>query len=45
MQSRGRFLAAGAAAGGFASIGILRWPGEAAQFSLKLGNDQRRRTR
>ncbi len=40
MQSRGRFLAAGAAAGAFASVAVLRWPGEAAQFSFKLGNDQ-----
>lgn len=38
--SRRRFLASGAAAGAFASIGILRWPGEAAQFSYKLANDQ-----
>ena len=38
--SRGRFLTAGAAAGAFASIGILRWPGEAAEFSFKLANDQ-----
>jgi tripartite ATP-independent transporter DctP family solute receptor len=38
--SRARFLAGGAAAGTFASIGILRWPGEAAQFNYKLGNDQ-----
>jgi tripartite ATP-independent transporter DctP family solute receptor len=38
--SRRRFLASGAAAGAFASIGILRWPGEAAQFTYKLANDQ-----
>jgi tripartite ATP-independent transporter DctP family solute receptor len=38
--TRARFLATGAAAGTFASIGVLRWPGEAAQFTLKLGNDQ-----
>jgi tripartite ATP-independent transporter DctP family solute receptor len=38
--TRARVLAAGAAAGTFASIGILRWPGQAAQFTLKLGNDQ-----
>jgi tripartite ATP-independent transporter DctP family solute receptor len=38
--SRRRFIASGAAAGAFASIGILRWPGEAAQFSYKLANDQ-----
>ncbi|HEY4440512.1 MAG TPA: TRAP transporter substrate-binding protein [Candidatus Elarobacter sp.] len=38
--SRKRLLALGAGAGAFASIGILRWPGEAAQFTLKLGNDQ-----
>jgi tripartite ATP-independent transporter DctP family solute receptor len=33
-------LALGAGAGAFASIGVLRWPGEAAQFTLKLANDQ-----
>jgi len=38
--TRRRFLAAGAAAGAFASIGILRRRGEAAQFSYKLANDQ-----
>ncbi|HZO94023.1 MAG TPA: TRAP transporter substrate-binding protein [Candidatus Baltobacteraceae bacterium] len=38
--SRKRFLASGAAAGAFASIAVLRWPGEAAQFSYKLANDQ-----
>jgi tripartite ATP-independent transporter DctP family solute receptor len=38
--SRRRFLVSGAAAGAFASVGILRWPGEAAQFSYKLANDQ-----
>jgi tripartite ATP-independent transporter DctP family solute receptor len=38
--SRKRFLAAGAGAGAFASVGILRWPGEAAQFTFKLANDQ-----
>jgi len=38
--SRARILAGGAAAGAFASIGILRWPGEAAQFTLTIGNDQ-----
>jgi tripartite ATP-independent transporter DctP family solute receptor len=38
--SRRRFLASGAAAGAFASVGILRWPGEAAQFTYKLANDQ-----
>ncbi len=38
--TRGRFLASGAAAGAFASIGVLRWPGDAAQFTFKLGNDQ-----
>jgi len=38
--SRKRLLAAGAAAGAYASIGVLRWPGEAAQFSYKLANDQ-----
>jgi len=39
-STRGRFLAAGAATGAFASIGMLRWPGDAAQFNFKLGNDQ-----
>ena len=38
--SRRRFLVSGAAAGAFASIGFLRWPGEAAQFTFKLANDQ-----
>lgn len=38
--SRKRVLAAGAAAGAWASIGILRYPGSAAQFSYKLANDQ-----
>jgi tripartite ATP-independent transporter DctP family solute receptor len=38
--SRKQLLAGGAGAGAFASIGILRWPGEAAQFTLKLSNDQ-----
>jgi tripartite ATP-independent transporter DctP family solute receptor len=38
--SRAQLLAGGAAAGAFASIGILRWPGDAAQFVFKLGNDQ-----
>ncbi len=38
--SRTRLLAAGAATGAAASIGFLRWPGEAAQFSFKLANDQ-----
>lgn len=38
--SRQRLLALGAGAGAFASIAILRWPGEAAQFSYKLANDQ-----
>ena len=38
--SRKRVLAAGAAAGTFASIGFLRYPGDAAQFSFKLGIDQ-----
>jgi len=38
--SRKQLLALGAGAGTFASIGILRWPGEAAQFTLKLANDQ-----
>jgi tripartite ATP-independent transporter DctP family solute receptor len=40
MSSRGHFLAAGAACGAFGSIGILRWPGEAAQYSYKLGDNQ-----
>lgn len=39
-HSRGRFIAAGAAGGALASVGFLRWPGEAAQFSYKLANDQ-----
>jgi tripartite ATP-independent transporter DctP family solute receptor len=38
--SRKRVLAAGAVAGAWASIGILRYPGSAAQFSYKLANDQ-----
>jgi tripartite ATP-independent transporter DctP family solute receptor len=36
--SRRRVLAAGA--GAVASAVTLRWPGDAAQFSFKLGNDQ-----
>jgi tripartite ATP-independent transporter DctP family solute receptor len=38
--SRGRLLAVGASAGAFASIGFLRYPGSAAEFSYKLANDQ-----
>lgn len=38
--SRKRALAGGAAAGAFASIAVLRWPAGAAQFTLKLANDQ-----
>jgi TRAP-type transport system periplasmic protein len=38
--SRKRLLALGAGAGAFASVGILRWPGDAAQFTFKLANDQ-----
>jgi TRAP-type transport system periplasmic protein len=38
--SRQRLLALGAGAGAFASVGILRWPGEAAQYTFKLANDQ-----
>jgi len=38
--SRKRILAGGAAAGAWASIAFLRYPGEAAQFSFKLANDQ-----
>ena len=38
--SRRRLLAAGAGAGAFASIGILRYPAGAAEFSYKLANDQ-----
>ena len=38
--SRKRLLALGAGAGTFASIGVLRWPGDAAQFTYKLANDQ-----
>jgi TRAP-type transport system periplasmic protein len=39
-HTRRRFLTVGAAAGAFASIGILRRPGEAAEFTFKLANDQ-----
>jgi tripartite ATP-independent transporter DctP family solute receptor len=38
--SRRSLLTAGAAAGAFASFGILRYPGSAAQFTYKLANDQ-----
>jgi tripartite ATP-independent transporter DctP family solute receptor len=38
--SRKRLLAIGAGAGAFASVGVLRWPGDAAQFTYKLANDQ-----
>ena len=38
--TRKRLLAVGAAAGVWSSIGILRYPGSAAQFSYKLANDQ-----
>ena len=38
--SRKRLLALGAGTGAFASIGVLRWPGDAAQFTYKLANDQ-----
>ena len=38
--SRKRLLEIGAGAGAFASIAILRRPADAAQFSLKLANDQ-----
>ena len=38
--SRGRLLAVGAGAGAFASIGFLRYPGDAAEFSYKLASDQ-----
>ncbi len=38
--SRKRALALGAGAGAYASIGILRYPGNAAQFTYKLANDQ-----
>jgi len=37
---RRRALALGAGAGAYASIGLLRYPGSAAQFSYKLANDQ-----
>jgi tripartite ATP-independent transporter DctP family solute receptor len=33
-------LAIGAGAGAFASVSVLRWPGDAAQYSYKLANDQ-----
>jgi tripartite ATP-independent transporter DctP family solute receptor len=39
-MTRSRALGTAAAAGAFASIGVLRWPGEAAQFRYKLANDQ-----
>jgi tripartite ATP-independent transporter DctP family solute receptor len=38
--SRRSLLTSAAAAGAFASIGILRYPGSAAQFTYKLANDQ-----
>ncbi|HTX02493.1 MAG TPA: TRAP transporter substrate-binding protein [Candidatus Acidoferrales bacterium] len=38
--SRKRVIASGAAAGAWSSIAFLRYPGEAAQFSFKLANDQ-----
>jgi tripartite ATP-independent transporter DctP family solute receptor len=38
--SRKRLLEIGAGAGAFGSIAILRRPADAAQFSLKLANDQ-----
>lgn len=38
--NRKQLLAGGAAAGAFSSIGILRYPGNAAQFTYKLANDQ-----
>jgi tripartite ATP-independent transporter DctP family solute receptor len=38
--SRKRLLAAGAGAGAWATIGVLRYPGDAAEFSYKLANDQ-----
>jgi len=38
--TRGRLLAVGAGAGAFASIGFLRYPAGAAEFSYKLGSDQ-----
>jgi tripartite ATP-independent transporter DctP family solute receptor len=38
--SRARFVRAGAAASAFASVGILRRPAAAAEFSFKLANDQ-----
>jgi hypothetical protein len=39
-HTRKRALAVGAVAGAYASIGILRYPGSAAQFTYKLANDQ-----
>ena len=38
--SRKRLLGLGVGAGAFASVGILRWPGDAAQYTYKLANDQ-----
>jgi TRAP-type transport system periplasmic protein len=39
-HSRRRLLGTGAALGAWASIGFLRYPGDAAEFSYKLANDQ-----
>jgi len=38
--SRSRLVRGTAAASAFASIGMLRWPASAAQFSFKLASDQ-----
>lgn len=40
MATLSRRILLGGAAGAAASAGMLRWPGEAAQFSYKLANDQ-----
>ena len=39
-MTRSRLLGTGAGAGALASVGVLRWPGDAAQFRFKLANDQ-----
>ena len=39
-MTRGAFVASAAAAGAYASIGILRFPADAAEFSYKLALDQ-----
>jgi tripartite ATP-independent transporter DctP family solute receptor len=37
--SRGRFIAASAASAAFAGIGLLRFPADAAEFTIKIGLD------